>query len=161
MVCFKMEANIMESLANIRRIREPYLYSSNGIITEVNDEFVNLTGFKMGELVGKSINEIGNRIKFNLEFYVNDESDTNNNKYSGFIFTKFMEVREVNISFSYDKEKNRQKYIFVEKLNSRLEEKFIFLEQIFKENISSVAIYSASDLRLLKANRSYIEQYFI
>lgn len=155
MVCFKMEANIMESLANIRRIRELYLYFSNGTITEVNDEFVNLTGFKMGELVGKSIDEISNMIKFNLKSYVDDENHTNNNKYSGFIFTKFMEVREVNISFSYDKEKNRQKYIFVEKLNSSLEEKFIFLEQIFKEDMSTIAIYSASDLKLLKANRSY------
>lgn len=146
----------MESLANIRRIREPYLYSSNGTITEVNDEFVNLTGFKMGELVGKSIDEISNMIKFNLKSYFDDENHTNNEKYSVFIFTKFMEVREVNISFSYDKEKNRRKYIFVEKLNSRLEEKFIFLEQIFKESVSSVAIYSASDLKLLKANKSYI-----
>lgn len=156
MVCFKMEGNIMESLANIRRIREPYLYSSNGIITEVNDEFVNLTGFKLGELVGKTIDEIGNMIKFSLEFCVSDKNYTSNEKYSGFIFTKFMEVREVIISFSYDKEKNTQKYIFVEKLNSRLEEKFIYLEQIFKENVSSVSIYSASDLKLLKANKSYI-----
>lgn len=156
MVCFKMEANIMESLAYIGRIREPYLYSSNGTITEVNDEFVNLTGFKMGELVGKSIDEISNMIKFNLKSYCDDENHTNNEKYSVFIFTKFMEVREVNISFSYDKEKNRRKHIFVEKLNSRLEEKFIFLEQIFKESVSSVAIYSASDLKLLKANKSYI-----
>lgn len=146
----------MESLAYIGRIREPYLYSSNGTITEVNDEFVNLTGFKMGELVGKSIDEISNMIKFNLKSYCDDENHTNNEKYSVFIFTKFMEVREVNISFSYDKEKNRRKHIFVEKLNSRLEEKFIFLEQIFKESVSSVAIYSASDLKLLKANKSYI-----
>ena len=92
----------MESLANIRRIREPYLYSSNGIITEVNDEFVSLTGFKVGELVGKSIREIGNMIKFNLESNINDENDINNSKCSGFIFTKFMEAREVNISFYFD-----------------------------------------------------------
>jgi PAS domain S-box-containing protein len=146
----------MESLANIRRISESYFYSRNDIITEVNDGFVNLTGFKVGELVGKSISEIGNMIKFNFESYMNHENLINNNKYSGFIFTKYMEAREVNIFCKYDKEKNRQKYIFVEKLNSRLEEKFIFLEQIFKEGIWSVAIYSAYDLKLLKANKSYI-----
>ncbi|WP_160691605.1 PAS domain-containing sensor histidine kinase [Clostridium sp. C2-6-12] len=146
----------MESFASIRRITEPYLCSSNDIITEVNDEFVSLTGFKVGELVGRSISEIINMLKFNFQSYINNENNINNSKYSGFIFTKFLEAREVNISFTYDKEKNRQKYIFVEKLNSRLEEKFIFLDQIFKEGIWSVAIYSASDLKLLKANKSYI-----
>lgn len=140
----------MESLVNIKRARESYLYSSNGFITGVNDEFVNLTGFTMSELIGKSISEIGSMIKFNLQL------DNNNNSYSGFIFTKFMEAREVNISLFYDKEKNKQKYIFVEKLNSRFDEKFIFVEQMCNEDISSVAIYSVPDLTLLKASKSYI-----
>jgi PAS domain-containing protein len=147
-----MGANIMECIANISRSGEPHLFSSNGIITAVNDEFINLTGFTMGELVGKSLSEISHMIKFNLELNL----DNINYRYSGFIFTKFMDVREVNISLLLDKEKNKQKYIFIEKPNSRFEDKFTFIEQICTENTASVAIYSVPDLKLLKANKTYI-----
>lgn len=152
MVYIKMGANIMECIANISRSGESHLFSSNGIITSVNDEFIEFTGFTMGELVGKSLREISHMIKFNLELNL----DNINNRYSGFIFTKFMEAREVNISILLDKEKNKQKYIFIEKPNSRFEDKFTFVEQICTENILSVAIYSVPDLKLLKANKTYI-----
>ena len=152
MVYIKMGANIMECIANISRSVEPHLFSSNGIITSVNDEFIDFTGFSMGELVGKSLREVSHMIKFNLELNL----DNINNIYSGFIFTKFMDVREVNISLLLDKEKNKQKYIFIEKPNSRFEDKFAFIEQICTENTASVAIYSLPDLKLLKANKTYI-----
>ena len=142
----------MECIANISRSGESHLFSSNGIITSVNDEFIDFTGFTMGELVGKSLREISLMIKFNLELNL----DNINNRYSEFIFTKFMEAREVNISILLDKEKNKQKYIFIEKPNSRFEDKFTFVEQICRENTLSVAIYSVPDLRLLKANNTYI-----
>ena len=148
----KMGENVMGYIDDVRRIREPYLYSSNGIITEVNNEFIIFTGFTMGELMGKSLVEISKMIKFNLELNLNSA----NTRYSGFMFTKFMEAREVEISLSFDNEKNKQKYIFVEKSNSRVEDKFTFIEQMCTENISSVAIYSGSDLKLLKANKAYL-----
>ena len=33
----------------------PYLRECEGIVTEVNKEFIELTGFEMGELLGKAL----------------------------------------------------------------------------------------------------------
>ena len=78
-------------------------------------------------------------------------------KYSGYIFTKSLEAREVNISLFYGKETNEKVYTFIEKPNSRLDDKLIFVEQTFIDNISGVAVYSVPDLILLKANQKYLD----
>ncbi|WP_258880606.1 sensor histidine kinase [Clostridium estertheticum] len=130
----------------------PYLYSCTNIVTEVNKEFLDLTEYTWSELVGKSIKEVGNMLKFNLyplEYKLN-------NKYSGYIFTKFLNALEVDISISIGSETNSKLYTFVEKPNSRLNDKLIFVEQMFIDNISGVAIYSVPDLILLKANQKYL-----
>ena len=49
------------------RMIEPYLYSCDSIITEVNKEFIDFTGFTMDELLGKSLIEIGDMLKFNSQ----------------------------------------------------------------------------------------------
>ena len=33
--------------------QKPFLYSKNNIVVEVNNEFVNLTGYSNNELIGK------------------------------------------------------------------------------------------------------------
>ena len=68
-----------------------------------------------------------------------------------------IDPREVNISLFYDNETNEKVYTFVEKPNSRLNDKLIFVEQTFIENISGVAVYSVPDLILLKANEKYLD----
>jgi len=142
----------MECFTN-SRMEKPCLYSCDGIITEVNNEFTDFTGFTMDELVCKSLVEIGDMLKINSQLIL----DNMNSKYSGFIFTKFMEAREVNISLSYDKEINKKIHTFYEKRKSRIEDKFVFEDQLFLENTSSIAIYSVPDLILLKANKRYID----
>ena len=42
---------------------EPCLYSCDSIIVDANIEFIKFTGFSRGELVGKSLIEIGAMIK--------------------------------------------------------------------------------------------------
>ena len=130
----------------------PYLYSCTNIVTEVNKEFLDLTEYTWSELVGKSIKDVGNMLKFNLyhlEYKLN-------NKYSGYVFTKFLNALEVDISISLGPETNSKLYTFVEKPNSRLNDKLIFVEQMFIDNISGVAVYSVPDLILLKANQKYL-----
>ncbi|MEF2111643.1 MULTISPECIES: PAS domain-containing sensor histidine kinase [Clostridium] len=130
----------------------PYLYSCTNIVTAVNKEFLDFTEYTLSELVGKSIKEVGNMLKFNLyplEYKLN-------NKYSGYIFTKFLNALEVDISISLGSETNSKLYTFVEKPNSRLNDKLIFVEQMFIDNISGVAVYSVPDLILLKANQKYL-----
>ena len=134
------------------KIIEPCLYSCDSIITEVNKEFIDLTGFTIDELLGKSLTEIGDMIKINLQILI----DNIESKYSGYIFTKILESREVNISLSHGKETNEEVYTFVEKLHSRLNDKLIFEEQTFIDNVSGVAVYSVPDLILLKVNQKYL-----
>lgn len=151
-ICIKKGGDIMEHSFNGITI-EPYLYTSGGIITEVNNEFIDLTGFAMDELIGKSLIEIGDMLKINSQICL-DEMDCN---YSGFIFTKLLEVREVNISLSRGRGTNEKVYFFVEKPNSRLKDKLIFVKQTFIDNISGAAVYSVPDLVLLKANQRYLD----
>lgn len=135
------------------RIIEPYLYSCDSIITEVNSEFIDFTGYALDELLGKSLLEIGDMLKINSQILL----DNINCKYSGYIFTKSHYVREMNISLFHGTKTNEKKYTFVERTNSRLDDKLIFEEQTFNDNISGVAVYSVPDLILLKANQRYLD----
>jgi PAS domain S-box-containing protein len=64
----------LENIFN-NRIIESYFYSRNGIITEINEEFLNFTGFKMNELLGKSLMEIGNMLRINSQIFQKEEKD--------------------------------------------------------------------------------------
>ena len=131
------------------RIIKPQLYSCDNIIIKVNTAFINLTGFTRDQLLGKSIIEIGYILKFNFEIIVN-------NNHCGYIFTNFFKAREVNITIFQDKEKNEKVYTFVLKSNSILVDNLTFIEQVFNDSISGVAVYSVPDLILLKANQKYL-----
>jgi len=135
------------------RTNKPYLYSFDNIITDVNKGFIDFTGFTMDELIGKSLIEIGAMIRINSQILLNNISS----QYSGYIFTKCLEAREVDISLIYGKESNEQVYTFIERPNSRLKDKLTFVEQTFIENISGIAIYSLPELILLKANQKYLD----
>ncbi|MBU3091848.1 PAS domain-containing protein [Clostridium sp. CF011] len=134
------------------RIIEPYFYCSGSILTEVNQGFLDFTGYSLDELLGKSLIEIGEMLKINSQIFL----DSIISEYSGYIFTKSLSAREVNISLFHDTEANIKKYTFVEELNSRLDEKLIFVEQIFVDEISGAAVYSLPDLILLRANQTYL-----
>ncbi len=132
---------------------EPCLYSRNSIITKVNKEFTDFLGFTTDELIGKSLIDIGDMIRINSQIHL----DSINCQYTGYIFTKSLEAREMNISVFYGKEANEQVYTFVEKSNSRLNDKLMFIEQTLIDNISGIAIYSVPDLILLKSNQKNLD----
>lgn len=104
---------------------QPCLTACDSIITEVNKEFIEFTGFTLEELFGKSITEIGDLLRINSQILLINV----NSKYSGFIFTKSLEVRGVDISIIKGQETNEKIYTFIEKSNSRLDDKLIFEEQ--------------------------------
>lgn len=130
-----------------------YLLAYAGRVKCVSEGFIKLTGFTKVEVLGKALNEIGNMLKINSQIYLTDIKKN----YSGFIFGKYLEAIEVNISSFLEKETNEYKYTFVEKINSRLEDKLMFEKDIFRENIVAAAIYSSKDSILLKANQKYLD----
>jgi signal transduction histidine kinase len=130
-----------------------YLCSCDDTIIKVNNEFIAFTGFTMGELLGKSLIEIGAMLNLNSQILLENICI----KYSGYIFTKSLSAREVDISVSHDNAANVTLFTFIEKSNSRLKDKLIFVAQAFIENITGVAVYSVPDLILLKANQKYLE----
>ncbi|MFT5871537.1 MAG: PAS domain S-box-containing protein [Clostridium sp.] len=140
-----------DAIAN--NIIEPCLYSCDSIITKVNKEFIDFTGFTVNELLGKSLIEIGAMIKINSQMLIDNISS----EYFGYIFTKHLEAREVTISILFTKGTIEKAYSFIEKPNSRLSDKLIFVEQTFIENISCAAIYSVPELILLKSNQRYLD----
>jgi signal transduction histidine kinase len=148
----KNGGNILENTFSNKTIK-PYFYSCDDIITEVNREFIDFTGFTMAELLGKSLTELGSMLKINFQRLLDNIS----NNYSVYIFTKSLCAREVNISFFNDRFTNRQVYTFVEKPNSRLDDKLVFIEQLYIDNITGFAVYSAPDLILLKTNQKYLD----
>jgi len=142
-------------LGNIfnNKMIKPYLYLCDNIITEVNKEFLNFTGYTSVELLGKTLIEICHMLKINLLKLPQNISC----KYLGYIFTKTLEVRDVTISFFDGGKINERKYTFSKRPNSKLNDKLIFVEQSFLDNISGTAVYSVPDLILLKANQKYID----
>ena len=128
-----------------------YLYSQYNIVTDISKEFVDFLGYSLDEIIGKSLIEIGSMLKINSQIFLNSIIDN----YSGYIFTKLDCAIEVNISVAEITKTNKKMYSFIEKPNSRLNEKLIFEEQSFIDDISGVAVYSVPDLILLKANKKY------
>jgi len=144
--------NTMESTNN-EKIIKPCLYFCNSVVTVSNEEFSQLSGFTRRELVGKSLVEIGVMIRINSQILLSNIIG----RYSGYIFTKSLEAREVNISLFHDKDANESIYTFAEKANSRLDDKLVFIEQTMAGNIVGVAIYSLPDLIIVKANQKYLD----
>jgi len=141
----------MECIFSVEMLN-PYLRVCDSIVTEVNKEFIELIGFSMEELLGKSLLNIGDMVKFNWQILLDNIS----HNYCGFIFTKALEVREVNISITENLEKNERTFTFVEIPNSRFDNKFPYIEQLYKNNTVGVAIYEPSKLVLLKANQAFM-----
>lgn len=134
-------------------IVKPYLQTCDSIITELNDEFVDLTGFVKEELLGKTLMEILDMIRLESK----NHRDPENINCSVFIFSKSLEAKEVNIYTTQGIESNQKIYVFVEKPNTRLAERLLFVEQIFNDNIVGAAVYSVPDLILLKANQRSLD----
>lgn len=135
------------------KIIEPCFYSCDNIITGINKEFLDFTGYVMEDLLGQSLSNMEEIIRINSQISLDDiDSD-----YSGYIFAKSLDPREVTISIFLNTKTNETKYTFSEIANSRLDDKLNFVKQVFIDNKSGAAIYSLPDLILLKSNQKYLD----
>lgn len=136
-----------------KKNQELLISSSNSIVTEVNEEFINFTGYSRDDLVGKSLKEISYMLRIDAQM----ELEKIQNEYSCFMFTKSFEPREVTIFCKSSDCQGKKSYIFKENPKSRLKDKFIVTEQFYEHNKIGVAISTLPDGILLRANQKYLD----
>lgn len=133
-------------------VKKPLIKEKNGVIIDITDNFLTLTEFSKNELCGKNINEILDKL-----FRSNHKINITNNEIQTVLFTKNLDVRFVKIK-KYDHfADNINLYIFNEIENSRLDNKLFFVESLINDNKIGIAIYTAGDLKLIKANQKYLD----
>ncbi len=128
-----------------------YIVTKNSKVLDVGYAFQKLTGYSEDEIQGKNICEVWNKL---MRATVNVYEVEN----QCFIFTKSLEAREVKVVTFQGNDIDEIIYYIVEKPNSRLEDKFSYIEQIFLENKSGICIYS-DDLTVLKANQTFLSNF--
>ncbi|HEY9061086.1 MAG TPA: ATP-binding protein [Pseudobacteroides sp.] len=126
----------------------PYILIRENEAIDVSNSFLQLSGYSKADILNKSIQHIW---EYLLRANV-DIGKIMNTSMNSYIFTKNFDPREVDIIIQSI---NNEKLItIIEKPHTRIEEKFSYIEYLHK---SGVAIYSAQDLILLKANKTFIE----
>lgn len=138
-----------DSFNNI--IGQAYIIVSNNYIINVSQSFINMVDFTEDELLGEDIDFLYNSLRIGPNF----KSDAIKDNAEYFLFTKTLEVRFININLI--KDDSNEVYIFKEKLNSRLQDKYNYAYQLLSENIVGASIYSVPDFTLLKANQVYLD----
>ena len=127
-----------------------YIVLNNEIVSEISQSFVEMTEYSMEELLSKSINELFSilRIGPNVEIKNVDEEK------EYFLFTKSLDARFVSITVNEDT--FEKVYVFSEKKNLRLDVKLPAVEALLSHDVLGVAVFSAPDITLLKANQTYL-----
>lgn len=126
----------------------PCIFVKDGIITDVNNLFLELSCFSSKDLKHKPFGFIWNDL-----LRISVEPDFINGYQEAYLFTRSLEARHINIKTEIQSESNSIIYTFLEKPESRLDNNFLFIENLYLRGATGVAIYSATDLILLKANQ--------
>lgn len=125
----------------------------NNIINEVSQAFVHMIEYPIKEVISKNIGEILEVLKVGPS--INIENIDNKTDY--FLFTKKLKVKFVDIKVI--NEVNQKIYFFIEKPNSRFEGNHQFLERLIAENKTGIGVFRASDLILIEANQTYLNNF--
>lgn len=129
-------------------------FADNKVI-EVNYQFLELTGFSKEELIYKDLSEINELLRYDINLMIINDVKIN----EGFIFTKDLLPRHVNIvsSGSADSEIILQLHrLYDDELELRLP----FVEQLIRGNNQAIAVYNASDFKLLRTNQKYCDIFY-
>ncbi|AJA47214.1 alkaline phosphatase synthesis sensor protein PhoR [Clostridium pasteurianum DSM 525 = ATCC 6013] len=135
----------------LKKSKKAFLYTKDDIAVEVNDDFMDITGYSKEELLGKSIEQIIDLLRissFNYNQNLNEE-------YSYYFVTKLDKVKKVNISFSLLEKDERKKYYFDEKNCFFIEDKVSFMEKIWTKDQGEFAIWESENLIMLQCSEGF------
>lgn len=143
----------MKEDSTVRTNEKAILSTNQGRVKNVNNNFLDLTGYCENQLINKSVQEVfHNLLRSNVDIRaIKPEDDPT----TCFIFTRALEPIEVTISIEIGS--HEEIIIIDEKLNSRLFEKIHDTDRMFSDNKMGICIISAPDLILLKANDFYLD----
>lgn len=142
-------------------MQKPLIKEKGGTILDVNDKFLELTQFSKNELCGKYITDVLDEL-----FRCSQKINITDEETQVTLFTKTFDVRFVNIkkyahlnkiNNSTHFDNNINLYIFDEIENSRLDNKLLFVESLINDNKIGIGIYTANDIKLIKANQKYLD----
>jgi len=134
----------------------PYFITNNGEVESIGYAFINLTQYSKEELVGKKISEVFKMLR--IFVYDSVESvEHMEEKSNGYLFTKALECRQIIMIRRPGPNHSSMVYIFLEKPDSRLEDKFPVIHQMCESGIFGIAIFSVPGLTLLKANQTWLD----
>ncbi|NRY59587.1 PAS domain-containing sensor histidine kinase [Clostridium beijerinckii] len=129
---------------------QSYLVTKNEITIEISQTFLDMTEYSEEELLNKSIKELFEILKIGPDIDIENIGEGKDY----FLFTKSLDARFISIDVI--KEEFEKIYIFSEKQNSRMNVKFPAVEALCSQGIMCVALFSAPDGTLLKANQTYL-----
>jgi signal transduction histidine kinase/PAS domain-containing protein len=129
-----------------------YIVTIQGEVTSVSSKFTDLTAYTIDDLKHK---DIGSVFKA-LNMHEHENISNHLGEKLTYIFTRFMQPRHVCIYSKTGHKQDEIIYYFEEIPKSRLEEKIGFYEQLFRDNLFSLAVCSVPDFTLIKVNQGYL-----
>lgn len=128
----------------------PFIVVKEGAAIEISQLFFSITQFTCNELLNNYIEDIFKLLKIGP--YVDVNSIDESKDY--FLFTKSLQVKLINIKVM-DNE-GEKVFIFIEKPDFNLDNKFPIVSKLCTDNYQGIAIFSLPDITLLKANETFI-----
>jgi signal transduction histidine kinase/PAS domain-containing protein len=129
-----------------------YIVTIQGEVTSISSNFTDLTSYTLDDLKQKDIESVF--IILNIQKHEDIYNHLVNKPM--YIFTKFMQPRYVHIYCVTGHKQDEIIYYFEEIPKSRLDEKIGFYEQLFRDNVFSLAVCSVPDFTLIKVNQRYL-----
>ena len=131
-----------------------YIKVKNDIIIHANNLFLKLSGYTKEEILNKDLSDVcTNLLRLTPSL---DVSKKNSPQRERFIFTKDLDVLEVLINVLEDND-DVKIISFKEKPSSKLKDKLNFMESLYSNSKTGLAIYAITpDITLIRANETYL-----
>ncbi|MBK1810256.1 PAS domain-containing protein [Clostridium sp. YIM B02505] len=139
-----MDANLIFSKI------EPFIVENKGVITEVNDSFLELTGYSRNVFLNKNINEV-------WKMLTRSNIDDLKLREEIIIFTRDLEAKIINIAKIIEEFNEKVIYKFIEIDELDFEQKSGFLGKLLVDEKFGIGIYLAKDFTLIKSNETFFE----
>ncbi|MGE5627529.1 MAG: ATP-binding protein [Solirubrobacterales bacterium] len=136
-----------------KTVESPFIIATDGIITEVNKELANLTGYMENDILGKSLLEVSSMLKINSQISFHQIK----NQSMLYLFNKDLQATEVEISYKEISDDNKIKYFIKEKQNSKIEDKLPYVARLLYDNEVGIAVYSIDHGVLLDINKRFLD----